>query len=350
MPIFSLEPEYGCELLLDITLQEGDVLFVPAAFPHTTGTAEEGLDKTSIHMTFGLDNRIWDLDYLSLRYWALQRANVLDTKLLSPPPGGEGNRYVGIINELPLDLHQGLLEGLPMGFLEDNDDTAMLVESVASEAEKVSRALDETTASGVDSTVWKEATERVRQHGMEMLDIHRDMYLSAIEEGRLREAERAMTAHLDEEEATTRRRKTLTPEQMQRLSVFRVKNYFDKIEVATKGLIDWGQEKSKEAGGASSEGGGKGGLPDNWEFSLPVKVGDKVEADLGGAFFEATVTAVNGDKYDVLYFDGDRDTGLGRNMIKLLNPPEAEEEVDTSSMTPKQLKRWKKQQAKKQKK
>lgn len=93
------------------------------------------------------------------------------------------------------------------------------------------------------------------------------------------------------------------------------------------------------------------GLPENWAFTLDVKVGDHVEADLGGAFFPATVTRVTGDTYDVNFFDGDQETGLDRSMLKLITPPTvATEAVDTSNMTPKQLKRWKKQQEKKNKK
>jgi hypothetical protein len=68
---------------------------------------------------------------------------------------------------------------------------------------------------------------------------------------------------------------------------------------------------------------------------------------LGGAFFPATISRVAGNKYDVKFFDGDQETGLDRSMIELMVPPNlVDENVDTSKMTPKQLKQWKKQQAK----
>ena len=38
LPLFALESEFGGELLLETTLEEGDVLFIPAAFSHTTDT------------------------------------------------------------------------------------------------------------------------------------------------------------------------------------------------------------------------------------------------------------------------------------------------------------------------
>jgi hypothetical protein len=72
-----------------------------------------------------------------------------------------------------------------------------------------------------------------------------------------------------------------------------------------------------------------------------------VEADLGGAFFPATVKKVlPGNKFDVQFFDGDQERGLDRSKIKLIKPPNlgSDEGIDTSKMTPKQLKRWKKAQ------
>lgn len=114
------------------------------------------------------------------------------------------------------------------------------------------------------------------------------------------------------------------------------------FQTAKADLMEWSY-----VGKPSSETS-TGGLPENWAFTMPIKVGDQVEADLGGAFFPATVTKVAGNAYDVNFFDGDQESGLDRSMLKLLAPPNlAEDDVDTSNMTPKQLKRWKKQQQKK---
>lgn len=336
LPLYALESDLGCELLLDVKLEEGDILFVPAAFPHTTDTVEDGLSETSIHLTFGLDTHIWDLDYLSARRWALKRCQVSDTALGQLKD--TDNKYVGAINEIPSILLVDVLEELPMGFLDDNAGEVE-IEQVSTKLKQVSTAIDESIASKLDDSVWRETVERLQQHGKELLDIHRDMYMAAVDEGRDREAELAMTAHIQNEKG----RRALTPEQMQRLSVFRVKKFFDKIEVSSKALMEWGYA------GKPAESSSGPVLPENWAFTLPIKVGDTVEADLGGAFFPATISKVQGDKYDVLFFDGDADTGLERGMIKLLTPPVVEEEIDTSKMTPKQLKRWKKQQAKKNK-
>lgn len=308
LSLYSIESKFGCELLLDVILDEGDVLFVPAAFPHTTDTTKDNVDKTSIHLTFGIDTFIWDLNYLCSRRRALERCHVADTKLGQLKDGD--NKYVGAVNELPKETLYDLMEALPMGFLDENAGEVE-VGQVCKELERISKEVDEETASKVTPGVWKETTQRMQEHGKELLDIHRDMHLAAIEEGKTREAEEAMTAHVEG------RRKTLTPEQVQRLSVFRVKKFFDKIDENGKKLVDWTQ--SGEASAAAKDD--DTALPADWAFTLPVKVGDEVEADLGGAFFPAKVSACRGNSYDVIFFDGDKETGLDRSMIKLMTPP-----------------------------
>jgi Cupin superfamily protein len=335
LPLYSIESEFECELLLEATLNAGDVLFVPAAFPHTTDTLNVDNDETSIHLTFGIDTHIWGLDYVSVRKWALKRCQVPDTKL-----GGkdhEGNHYAGPVNELPYDQILDIMDALPFGFLDDGAGENE-VDSVCSKLEKISEAVDETSYSMVPKNVWKETAVKVQEYGKELLDIHRDMYLAAVEEGRNREAENAILSHIP-----SHNRKGLTPDQMQRLSVFRVKRYFDKIESSTKVLSDWSCSGIASEAVASE----KDILPENWAFTLPVKVGDVVDADLGGAYFPATITRASEGSYDVLYFDGDKEHNLDRSRIRLMNPPIMENNVDTSSMTPKQLKRWKKEQQQK---
>jgi len=340
LPLYALESDFGCELLVETTLNPGDAMFVPAAFPHTTSTVVDDdnpeAQETSIHLTLGIDHHIWELDYLSTRRLALRRAHVHDNAL--GQMRDEDNRYVGRANELPLDVRSDLFAELPLGLLDEDDKAKPILDEMASELERISRAVDDETASAVDESVWRETAERVRQQGVELLNIHRDMYMAAIEEGRTREAEEAMTAHLDKSV-----RRTMTPERIQRLSLFRVKRYFDEIDKSKKALLEWSYAGEKPSNG---DGTYQGSLSDNWAFTLPVKVGDQVEADLGGAFFPATVCRASGEMYDVTFFDGDQETGLDRSQIKLLSPPAPTDDVDTSKMTKKELKRSKKKQEK----
>ena len=167
------------------------------------------------------------------------------------------------------------------------------------------------------------------------------MYLAAKDEGDLRKSEAAMKAHLDDTSMP------MTPERMQRLSLFRVQRYFEKIAASKESLNTWSLEGNRSGAGA---------LPSDWAFSLPVKVGDKVEANFGGAWFPATVSKIIGSTYNVEFFDGDSETGLERSALKLLTPPLVDDGskivngVDTSSMTKKELKKFLRKQEKKNKK
>jgi hypothetical protein len=81
-----LETDPNCKLLIEVTLNPGDVIFIPASSPHTTSTIIADDDspdpeETSVHLTMNFDTHIWLLDYLSARRLALQRACVPDTAL-----------------------------------------------------------------------------------------------------------------------------------------------------------------------------------------------------------------------------------------------------------------------------
>ena len=327
-------------------------MFIPAGFPHTTdtvntsdGDGEEHSDdeQTSIHLTFNLDTHVWDLDYLSMRRLALKRAGVADPTL--EQTRDEDNKYVGKVNTLQKDVREGLLEALPLGMLEDDETAQSMIDEVTSELARISHEVDESSAKlaeAYSSDIWKDTVERVRSQGVDLFDIHRDMYLAAIEEGEIRKTEADMTAHLEEASPAP-----MTPERMQRLSLFRVQRFFEKIAESKEALSAWSKEGKATSEGSADE------LPTNWEFTLPVKLGDKVEANFGGAWFPATITKV-GATYDVQFFDGDSEAGLDRSLLKLLTPPPKVNGdgtvingVDTSNMTKKELKRFLKKQKKK---
>ncbi|KAL3910560.1 MAG: hypothetical protein SGILL_007645 [Bacillariaceae sp.] len=296
-------------------------------------------------MTFNIDTHVWDLDYLNARRIALRRSNVVDTAL--GQSRDEDNQYVGKVNELPQEVFQGLLSEFPLDFLKDSDvPTEASIDAISAELKRIAKAVDAETFQQVDDVVWKDTVEKLREQGQALLEIHRDMYLAAIEEGRTRKAEDAMTAHLSDDERQSNRRKTMSPERVQRLSLFRVQKYYEQINKVKADLLQWSYEVKIPSGGEDD----KAALPENWAFTMPVKIGDEVEADLGGAFFPATVQKVlPGDEYFVQFFDGDQET-LERSMIKLMKPPNlGGDDVDTSKMTPKQLKRWKKAQKKNKK-
>ena len=318
----------------------------PKGFPHTTDTVEESIDvdyDTSIHLTFNIDTHVWALDYLAARSVALQRNKVEDALL----PQSD-NRYIGKVNQLPQNIRSQLVDALPLEFLDIvPSDSPEFMNGVAQQLARGCNMVDEATGQSAElsEASYVEALEQIHSYGSAILDIHRDMYLAAVEEGRLRKAEAAMTAHLRPKDDG---QVIMSPERMQRLSLFRVRPFFEQIDSLKKDLNNWclsGESISQENSSSSQ-------LDPNWQFTSPLKVGDEVEADLGGAFFAGKIAHVTGSTYNVVFFDGDREDGLERDQIKLLNPPTAadDDEFDTTGMTPKEIKKMRKKMEKKKRK
>lgn len=95
--------------LLDVVLSPGQVLYIPAGFPHTTDTIYGITDgDPSVHLTVGIDTHIWGLNYASLRGNLLKKIGI-DDKL--------------VITKLDDPLYWDLQSALPLGFLgTDLDD------------------------------------------------------------------------------------------------------------------------------------------------------------------------------------------------------------------------------------
>jgi hypothetical protein len=344
----------GSQLLMDIITREGDVLFIPAGFPHTTDTVEETDDAdydASIHLTFNIDTHVWGLDFLSVRNVALKWLRVKD--VLAPPSlstsNSETNRYVGRVNQLPSNIRSLLMDALPLDFLDlSPSEYPSILDPIVRQHEKIFATLNESTGDSavISNPNLVEVLKRIHSYGSSILEIHRDMYLAAVEEGRLRESEAAMTSHIKDTSSSTSAK--LTPDQIQRLSLFRVRSFFQKMDASKNELDHWCHSGGTSASRISDHSDDDSLLDPNWQFTSPVQVGDECEADLGGAFFAAKVSQVVGDKYNVHFFDGDRADGLERNQIKLLKPPSPEkEEIDTTGLTKKEIKRLQKKNEKK---
>jgi hypothetical protein len=325
------------ELLLDTTIYPGDVLFIPAGFPHTTSTVvttnnendDNHHDETSVHLTLGIDHHIWELDYLSVIRLAYRRMGRINNPFWDNVNDTNSNPFVGKVNLLPLDILEDVMAELPLGLL-DADGVSMVDDIVKKAADVIAKVDPDCE---IDINILQETVERIRQQGIELLDIHCDMYIAAIQEGRTREAEHAMTAHLN---VDTTKSKTMTADRIQRLSLFRVKKYYDLINDCIDRLKAWSLADDDLAKNVNDT-----------TMNKVISLGDKVEAELGGAFFPATVTGISDDGlYDVTFFDGDKESGLNGTQIRLLSVPQTSPSIDTSKMTRKQLKRWKKEQEK----
>jgi len=348
MPLHTLsegkDSRLGSELLIDVVTREGDILFMPAGFPHTTDTVEEtDADyHASIHLTFNIDTHVWNLDNLNVRNTAIKRSGLKDILAPQSVPNEEVNLYTGRVNQLPNDLRCQLMDALPLDFLDMNP---IDFENISVQIANMNEATGDSTS--LSSASIKEALERIQGYGTSILDIYRDIYLAAVDEGRLRDSEAKITAHVSPN------KKSLNAQQMQRLSLFRVRPFFEQIEATKKELHQWCLEGSLAATSVSSSADSVQ-IDPNWPLTSPLKVGDEVEADLGGAYFEARVSKVAGNTFNVVFFDGDKADGLERNQIKLLNPPatdtEDEDDFDTTGLTKKEIKKMRKKLEKKRRK
>jgi len=54
-------------LALDVVLDAGEVLYIPAGFPHLTSTSNRHTFKTTVHLTLHWSAHAWFLDFLNLR-------------------------------------------------------------------------------------------------------------------------------------------------------------------------------------------------------------------------------------------------------------------------------------------
>lgn len=331
---------------MDVVTREGDMLYMPAGFPHTTDTVEEtDADyQASIHLTFNIDTHVWNLDNLNVRNAAIKRSGLKDTLAPQSKPNEEVNLYTGRVNQLPNELRCQLMDALPVDFLDTNGSADF--DYIAVRIADMNAALKDDSVS-LSSASIKEALKRIQGYGTSILDIYRDIYLAAIDEGRLRESEAAMTAHVN---VSANKNGPMARERMQRLSLFRVRPFFEQIDAAKKDLYQWCLEGSPAAKSVSDSVGPVQTDP-NWPYTAQLKIGDEVEADLGGAFFEAKVAKIR-PTFSVVFFDGDRADGLERNQIKLLNPPAAdtEDDFDTTGLTKKEIKKMRKKLEKKRRK
>lgn len=272
----------GSELLLDVTLEPGDILFVPVRFPHTTDTLNCYDDeknsgrgdnngckerKSSIHMTIGLDTHVWAQNYMSMRTLALRRFgihNVLKSIDFKSDPDRDMDKCIGRANQLSVDLREGLFSSIVSG-ADNCDETSPLEQNriLATNLLSFHKRVDvECGWVGLEdnSLTLEMCLETVIQFqyiGQKIKTSHEDMYMAALEEERMRNAGAV--------DWTTRVGDAMEKEISDRLSIFRVPVYFEQLDKHREELRAWGDRQGDE------------------QVELPMLLeGDQVEADLLG--------------------------------------------------------------------
>lgn len=211
------------EPVLDCVLKPGDVLYVPAGFPHTTDTvntdgAGAAADADSLHLTIGLDTHIWGLDYASMRKGALARAKLPDTLN---------------VNALPAESYWHLMK-VPssLGFLR-NQAQKVDVASELIESAKVAEPSRWKSKSDLELGKMLGATEvkaQVESHATQICQLQRDMYLDAAND-------------------------VLPPQPpgLPRVTIFRVEDYFKRLKAAMDEHLQWYSKSGAAGGGAPTQ-------------------------------------------------------------------------------------------------
>jgi hypothetical protein len=144
--------EFDEEPVLDVTLRPGDVLYVPAGWPHTTDTLDCATDDPSIHLTLGVDTHVWGLDAVT----------VIDA-------AGADHQYRGFTNDAPADIYWNRLrKTLPcLGWRADDSSHGAIAEALQAV----------TTDSTFDAA---EASKKTVKHASKTAKTIRDLYADVV--------------------------------------------------------------------------------------------------------------------------------------------------------------------------
>jgi hypothetical protein len=320
MPVHLLEAS-GSKLLLEVTLDPGDVLFVPARFPHTTDTLScyqnepskifDQLDW-SIHLTVGLDSHVWSMNYLSMRRLGLRRFAMVDGLNMNDDiSNDDDSSYVGMANsKLRQELREALFSSvdtsmLSVASIEDGGIASTVlrqeaVEKVAMDLfllnEQVNAALrgiNEIELSSLSLAQCIIVVTQFRDMGQTVFNTHRSMYTSAIAEEQTRTTEKGGWS--------TEQNEGMSREQIDRLSLFRVPFYFEKLDGIRDELSLWADGDSDGLGMR---------LP-----SHSILHGDQVQ-EANSIGWSKVIDARSDGRFDLQQFDGSVKKGVERWNLK----------------------------------
>jgi uncharacterized membrane protein YgcG len=221
--------------LLDVVLRPGDMLYVPAGFPHTTDTvhtaaAGAAADEDSIHLTIGLDTHIWGLDYAGLRRGALARLGLPDALTETTLGARLYWRLIGV----PACL--GFLRGHVAGHVAAPPSEAAVPSEAADPAERAAAVRAAVVAElvacaraaepfrwGTDADEAKvgaaleaeAVAAQCEQHAARVIEVQRAMYLDAARDVRP------------------------SAPGMPRVSLFRVREHLARLEKAMEAHLEW---------------------------------------------------------------------------------------------------------------
>ena len=311
LPVETLEAS-GSKLLFEVTLNPGDVLFVPSRFPHTTDTLscykdepekEFGVDDWSIHLTVGLDSHVWSMNYMSMRRLGLMKFGLVDVLGRTGATVVDDSACVGFVNSLSRDLREQLFRSINGDFLQQGDVAAAVgVESkMAAELFLLNLRVNAEATLGHEENLTltlEQCMEIVAKFsivGKKIWKTHQEMYLAALDEEHTRR-----TVEVD-----WIPRQPMTKECVERLSIFRVPAFFEALDQCRDDLRAWALE-------------GTSGYEERQHLILS---GDQIEVHLleqiERSWIPGKVVEVRSNGlYDIQLFDGKLKRGISRKDIK----------------------------------
>jgi len=349
----------NAELLVDIILVAGDVLFIPARFPHTTDTlkcyanADDKKDnntdddddevqrKSSIHLTIGLDTHIYNMNFMSMRVLALRRWGIHDCLNTNNDQDSTTdtdramNTCTGKVNQLSYELREGLFSSLDNYVCDsdsdDDDDDTWTLENMArtwmiandllalhdqTNVECDDRGGTENNSLTLDHCV--EAVIHFQTIGRKIKQCHEDMYHAALEEEQKRTVEGGGWA--------INVRDVMVKERADRLSIFRVPVFFERLDLLRDELRVWGNRRQVLPKNLPTGDGRliRPPLPiillsgDHVEIYVPgMDAGGNVHNGIQSTWSSANIVKVRSDGlYNLVTFDGAVQEGVARHDIK----------------------------------
>jgi len=227
----SLE-ELG-EPVIDTVLTPGDVLYMPAGWPHTTDTvhtsaAGVSAEDDSLHLTIGIDTHIWGLDYVGLRAGALARAKLPDSLAETRLPADDYWRLLRIPSHL--------------GFLRRHAAATAADANAADAADAAESANDLAEGSrgtvATELAVCTQAAEPYRWEGLTAAEVAKALDADAVAEQCERHAERVLSVQRAMYADAARDVRPNAPG-MPRVSLFRVREHMAKLEQAMEDHLHW---------------------------------------------------------------------------------------------------------------
>ena len=279
------------DLLIDTVMRPGDVLYIPAGFPHETDTTELGGDvsadddalaaQPSVHLTVGLDTHLWALSYAKLREVRARRPPVharprrrptaptaLTVSPRHPPQvalakAGESTALASgaPVGTLPLDRWSQLHAPLALGFLAAPLLAPVVDGSSAGGGEEAAEAAEARLAEALalDGAARMMAAEPERWAGQEPAALAASLDLGG--------AARRMLDHHREVLGTQLRsyaraaHAAATPTHRERQAFLKALNAdMDELDASMASLDGWAAgDAAPEAEAAGFGGGGGGG-------------------------------------------------------------------------------------------